>query len=90
MLQTFTCYTFPQAKECTREVRSLTLFSRLEILTSFTRLLEKSPCVPNCFELAVIFEINWRAASGVLSINAPQLAASMILCSVSISPSYKY
>jgi hypothetical protein len=27
--------------------------------------------VPNCFELAVIFEINWRATSGVLSTNAP-------------------
>ena len=43
MLQTFTCCTFPQAKERTREVKSLTLFSRLEILTSFTRLFAKSP-----------------------------------------------
>jgi len=68
MLQTFTCCTFPQAKERTREVRSLTLFSRLEILTSLTRLLGESPRVPNCFELAAIFENNWHAASGV-SIN---------------------
>ena len=58
MLQTFTCCTFPQAKERTREVRSLTLFSSLAILTSFTRLLGRSQCVPNCFELAAIFEIN--------------------------------
>jgi len=58
MLQTFTYCTFPQAKERTREVRSLTLFSRLEILTSFTRLFEKSPRVPNCFELVAMFEIN--------------------------------
>jgi hypothetical protein len=87
MLQTFTCCTFPQAKERTREVRSLTLFSRLEILTSFTRLFEKSPRVPNYFELAAMFEINWRAASGVLSTNAPPLAASMILRSVGINPS---
>ena len=71
MLQTFTYCIFPQAKEHTREVRSLTLFSRLAILISFTHLLGKSPRVPNCFELAVIFEINWRAASGVLSTNAP-------------------
>jgi len=71
MLQTFTYCTFPQAKERTREVRSLTLFSRLKILTSFTRLVAKSPRVPNCFELATMFEINWRAASGVLSTNAP-------------------
>jgi len=87
MLQTFTCCTFPQAKERTGEVRSLTLFSRLEILFSFTRLFAKSPHVQNCFELATIFEINWRVASGVLSINAPPLAASMILRSVGISPS---
>jgi hypothetical protein len=71
MLQTFTCCTFPQAKEHTREVRSLTLFSRLEILISFTHLFTKSPRMPNCFELAAIFEINWRVASGVLSTNAP-------------------
>jgi hypothetical protein len=43
MLQTFTCCTFPQAKERTREVRSLTLFSRLEILNSFIHLFGKSP-----------------------------------------------
>ena len=43
MLQTFTCCTFPQAKERTRDVRSLTLFSRLEILTSFTCLFAKFP-----------------------------------------------
>jgi hypothetical protein len=85
-LQTFTCCTFPQAKEHTREVRSLTLFSRLKILTSFTRLLKKSPRVPNYFELAPIFEINWCAASGVLSTNAPPLAASMIMW-LGISPS---
>jgi len=60
MIQTFTCCTFPQAKKHTREVRSLTLFSRLEILTSFTHLFAKFPRVPNCFELAAIFEINWR------------------------------
>jgi hypothetical protein len=87
MLQTFTYCTFPQAKECIREVRSLTLFSRLEILTSFTRLFEKSSWVPNYFELVAMFEINWCAASGVLSTNAPPLAASMILQSVSINPS---
>jgi hypothetical protein len=87
MLQTFTCCTFLQAKERTREVRSLTLFSRLEILTSLTRLLGKSPRVPNYFELAAIFEINWRTVSGVLSTNAPPLATSMILWSVGISPS---
>jgi len=87
MLQTFTCCTFPQAKKRTREVRSLTLFSRLEILTSFTRLFVKSPRVPNYFELAVIFEIKWCAATGVLSTNAPPLATSMILQSVGISPS---
>jgi len=87
MLQTFTCCTFSQAKERTREVKSLTLFSRLEILTSFTRLLEKSPRVPNYFELAVMFEINWRATLGVLSTNAPPLAALMILRSVGINPS---
>ena len=88
MLQTFTCCTFPQAKERTREVRSLTLFSRLEILTSFTGLFVKSPRVPSCFELAAMFEINWRAASGVLSTNAPPpLAESMILWSVGINPS---
>jgi len=87
MLQTFTCCTFPQAKECIRKVRPLTLFSTLEILTSFTRLFEKSPRVPNCFELATMFEINWRAASGVLSTYAPPLAASMILQSVSINSS---
>jgi len=86
MLHTFTCRTFPQAKERKREVRSLTLFSRLEIFTSFTHLFEKSPRVPNCFELAAIFEINWRATSGVLSTNAPPLAASMILRLVGISP----
>ena len=87
MLQTFTFYTFPQAKERIREVRSLTLFSRLEILTSFTRLFEKSPQVPNYFELAAMFEINWRAVSGVLSTNAPPLTTSMILRSVDINPS---
>jgi hypothetical protein len=87
MLQTFTYCTFPQAKERTREVRSLTLFSRLEILTSFTRLFAKSPRVLNYFELDAIFEINWRVASGVLSTNAPPLAASMILRSVGINPS---
>jgi hypothetical protein len=87
MLQTFTCFTFPQAKERTREVRSLTLFSRLEILTSFTHLFEKSLWVLNYFELVAMFEINWRAASGVLSTNTPPLAASMILQSVGINPS---
>ena len=87
MIQTFTYCAFPQPKERTREVKSLTLFSRLEILTSFTRLFAKSPRVPNYFELAAIFEINWRVASGVLSTNAPPLAASMILRSVGISPS---
>jgi hypothetical protein len=86
MLQTFTCCTFPQAKEGIREVR-LFLFSMLERLTSFTRLLEKSPQVPNYFKLAALFEINWRAASGVISTNAPPLVASMILRSVSINPS---
>jgi len=73
ILQTFTCCTLPQAKECRREVRSLTLFSRLEILTSITRLFAKSPRVPNCFELTAMFEINWRAALGVLSTNALHL-----------------
>jgi len=87
MPQNFTCYTFPQAKERTREVRSLTLFSRLEILTSFTLLFAKSPRVLNYFELAAKFEINWRATSGVLSTNAPPLAALMILRSVDINPS---
>jgi hypothetical protein len=87
MLQTFTCCIFSQAKKRTRKVRSLTLFSRLEILTSFTCLLVKSPRVPNYFALAVIFEINWRVALGVLSTNASPLAASMILRSVGISPS---
>jgi len=87
MLQTFTCCTFPQAKERTREVRSLTLFSILEILTSFSRLFKKSQRVPNCFELDAMFEINWLAASGVLSTNAPPLATSMILRSVGINPS---
>jgi hypothetical protein len=58
MLQTFTCCTFPRAKERTKEVRSLTLFSRLQILTSFTRLFAKSPRVSNYFELAAMFEIN--------------------------------
>jgi len=87
MLQIFTFYTFPQAKERIREVRSLTLFSRLEILTSFTRLFEKSPQVPNYFELAAMFQINWRAVSGVLSTNAPPLTTSMILRSVGINPS---
>ena len=87
VLQTFTCCTFPQAKEHTREVRLLTLFSKLEILTSFTCLFGKSPRVPNYFELVAIFEVNWHTASGVLSTNAPSLAASMILRSVSISPS---
>jgi hypothetical protein len=90
MLQTLTCCTFSQAKKHTREVRSLTLFSRLEILTSFNHLFAKSPRVPNCFELAAIFEINWHAASDVLSTNAPPLAASMILWLIGISPSYKY
>jgi len=75
------------SKECTREVRSLTLFSRLEILISFTRLFAKSPRLPNYFELAAMFEINWCAASGVLSTNTPPLAASMILRSVGINPS---
>ena len=84
MLQTFTCCTLPQAKEHTRKVRSLTLFSRLEILTSFTRLFAKSLRVPNCFELAAMFKINWRAALGVLSTNASPLAASMILRSVPV------
>jgi len=87
MLQTLTYCTLPQAKERTREVRSLSLFSRLEILTSFTRLFAKSPRVPSYFELAAMFEITWRAASGVLSINAPPLVASMILRSVGINPS---
>jgi hypothetical protein len=87
MLQTFIRCTFPQAKEHIREVRSLTLFSRLKILTSFTRLFEKSPHVPNCFELAAMFEINWRAAAGVLSTNTLPLAASMILRLVGINPS---
>jgi hypothetical protein len=59
----------------------------LKILTSFTRLLWKSPRVPNYLELAAIFEINWHAALGVLSTNAPSLAASMILRSVGINPS---
>jgi len=63
MLQTFTYYTFSQAKERTREVRLLNLFLRLTILISFTHLLKKSLWVPNCFELAAIFEINC-AASG--------------------------
>jgi len=87
ILQTFTYCTLPQAKERTREVRSLTLFSRLEKLTSLTHLLGKSPHVPNCFGLAAIFEINWRATSSVLSTNAPPFAASMILQSIGISPS---
>jgi hypothetical protein len=87
MLQTFIYCAFSQAKERTREVRSLTLFSRLEILTVFSHFLGKSPRVPNYFELAAIFVINWHATSGVLSTNAPPLAASMILRSVSISPS---
>jgi len=85
MLQTFTYCTLPQTKERTREVRSLTLFSRLEILTSFTRLFAKSPQVPNYFELAATFKIIWHAASSVLSTNAPPLAASMILRSVGIN-----
>jgi hypothetical protein len=54
MLQIFTYCTFPQAKECKREVRSLTLFSMLAILTLFTRLLRKSPRVLNYFKLAAI------------------------------------
>ena len=87
MLQTFTYCTFPQAKEHTREVRSLTLFSRLEILTSFTRLLGKSPRMPNYFELPAIFAINRHATSGILTTNAPPLAVSMILRPVGISPS---
>jgi hypothetical protein len=87
MLQTFTCYTFPQAKERTREVRSLTLFSRLEILTSFTCLLRKCTRVLNYFELATIFEISWRATLGVLSTNAPPLATSMIMWLVGNNPS---
>ena len=87
MLQAFTCCTMPQAKERTRAVRSSTLFSMLEILTSITRLFAKSPWVPNYFELAAMFEINWRAASGVLSTNAPPLAASLILRLVGINPS---
>ena len=74
MLQTFTW--------CT-----LTLFSRLEILTSFTCLLVNSPRMPNYFKLVAIFEINWHAASGVLFTNAPPLAASMILQSIGINPS---
>jgi len=73
MLQTFTCCTFPQAKERIREVRSLTLFSRLEILTSFTRLFAKSPRVPNYFELTAIFEINWRVAFGCLIYQCPSI-----------------
>jgi hypothetical protein len=79
MLQTFTCYTFPQAKEHTREIRSLTLFSRVAIFTTFTYFLGKSPRVPNYFELAAIFEINWRATFGVFSTNTLPLATSMIL-----------
>jgi len=86
MLQTFTCCIFSQAKKHTREVRSLTLFSRLAILTLFTCLLRKSPRVPNYFELAAIFEINWQAAFSVLSTNAPTLAISMILQLVGVSP----
>jgi hypothetical protein len=43
--------------------------------------------VPNYFELVVIFEINWRATSSVLSTNAPPLATSMILQSVGINSS---
>ena len=87
MLQIFILCTFPLAKERIREVRSSTLFLMLKILTSFTRLLWKSPRVPNYLELATIFEINWHVASAVLSTNAPSLAASMILRSVGINPS---
>jgi hypothetical protein len=87
MLQTFIRCTFPQAKELIREVKSLTLFLMLAILTLFTRLLKRSSRMPNYFELAIIFEVNWCAALDVLSINAPSLVASMILRSLGINHS---
>jgi hypothetical protein len=59
----------------------------LQTFTSFTLLFEKSSWVPNCFELVAMFKINWHAALGVLSTNAPQLTASMILRSIGINPS---
>ena len=74
MLQTFTYYKLPQAQQCIMEVKSLTLFLKLAILTLFTCLLRKSPRVPNYFELAVIIEINWHATLDVLFINAPSFS----------------
>ena len=55
--------------------------------TSLTPLTGTSVLTPNYYELAAMLVIKFIASVGVLSTNAPPLAASIILISIGVNPS---